>query len=50
MGLLKSSFNGNYEYYESRGDKKKIISKAILNLITPYLYDLINDYRIVRRV
>ena len=50
MGLLKSSFNGNYEYYESRGDKKKIISKAILNMITPYLYDLINDYRIVRRV
>ena len=30
--------------------KKKIISKAILNMITPYLYDLINDYRIVRRV
>ena len=29
--------------------KKKIISKAILNMITPYLYDLVNDYRIVRR-
>ena len=49
--LLKSSFKGNYKYYESRGDKEKRLSvKQYLNKITPYLYDLINDHRIVRRV
>ena len=49
--LVKSSFKGNYKYYESRGDKEKRLSvKQYLNKITPYLYDLINDHRIVRRV
>ena len=27
--LVESSFKGNYKYYESRGDRKKIISKTI---------------------
>ena len=49
--LVKSSFNGNYKYYESRGDKvKKLSVKQYLNMIMSYLHDLINDYRIVRRV
>ena len=49
--FVKSSFNGTYKYYESRGDKEKILSvKQYLNKITPYLYDLINHHRIVGRV
>ena len=49
--FVKSSFNGNYKYYESRGDKEKRLSvNQYLNKIAPYLYDLINDHRIVRRV
>ena len=49
--FVKSSHKGNYKYYESNGDKEKILSvKQYLNKITPYLYDLINDHRIVRRV
>ena len=49
--FVKSSFKKNYKYYESRGDKEKRLSvKQYLNKITPYLYDLINDHRIVRRV
>ena len=49
--FVKSSHKGNYKYYESNGDKEKILSvKQYLNKITPYLYDLINDRRIVRRV
>ena len=49
--LVKTSFNDNYKYYESNRDKEKILSvKQYLNKITPYLYDLINDHRIARRV
>ena len=49
--FVKSSHKGNYKYYESNGDKEKKLSvKQYLNKITPYLYDLINDHRIVRRV
>ena len=49
--FVKSSHKGNYKYYESNGDKEKILSvKQYLNKITPYLYDLINNHRIVRRV
>ena len=36
---------------KAEGIKKKILSvKQYLNKIKPYLYDLINDHRIVRRV
>ena len=49
--FVKSSHKGNYKYYESNGDKGKILSvKQYLKKITPYLYDLINDHRIARRV
>ena len=48
--LVKSSFKGNYKYYESRGDKEKRLSvRQYLNKITSHLYDLINDHRIARR-
>ena len=46
--LIKSSFKGNYKYYESRGDKQLSV-KQYLNKITQHLYDLINDHRIARR-
>ena len=46
--LVKSSFKANYKYYESRGNAEKV--KQYLNMIMPYLYDLINDHRIARRV
>ena len=49
--LVKSSFNGNYKYYESRGDKEKTLSvRHYLNKMTSHLYDLINNHRIARRV
>ena len=49
--FVKSSHKGNYKYFESNGDKEKILSvKQYLNKIAPYLYDLINDHRIGRRV
>ena len=49
--LVKSSFKGNYKYYESRGDKEKRLSvRQYLNKIISHLYDLINDHRITRRV
>ena len=49
--LVKSSFKGNYKYYENRGDKEKRLSvRQYLNKITPHLYDWINDHRIARRV
>ena len=49
--LVKSSFKKNHKFYESRGDKEKRLSVTqYLNKITPHLYDLINDHRIVRTV
>ena len=49
--LVKSSFKSNYKYYESRGDKEKRLSvRQYLNKVKSYLYDLINDHRIARRV
>ena len=46
-----SSFDGDYKYYESRGNKEKKLSvKQYLTKITPHLYDLINDHKIARRV
>ena len=49
--LVKGSFNGNYKYNERTGDKEKELPvKQYLNMIMPYLYDLIKDHRIARRV
>ena len=47
--LVNSSFNDNYKYYESRGDKdKKLSIKEYLYKIMPYLGDLINDHKTIR--
>ena len=36
--LVKSSFDENYKYYESRGDKgKKLSIEQYLDMIRPYL-------------
>ena len=49
--FVKGSHKGNCKYYESNRDKEEKLSvKQYLNKITPYLYDLINDHRIARRV
>ena len=42
----KSAFNGNYIEYESKGDKNKNLSpKEYLDMIRPYLSDMITDYK-----
>ena len=42
--LVKSSFNENYKYYKSRGDKEKKLSvEQYLKMIKPYLIDSINE-------
>ena len=41
-----SSFDDNYIEHEIKGDKKKTLSiKEYLNMIKPYLRDLINDHK-----
>ena len=46
--LVKSSFKENYKYYESRGDKdKKLLIEQYLDMIKPYLSDLINENKAV---
>ena len=43
--ITKGAFNNNYIQYESKGDKGKNLSiKDYLNMIRPYLSDIINDY------
>ena len=38
--------NSNYIQYESKGDKDKTSStKEYLNMIKPYLRDIINDHK-----
>ena len=49
--FVKSSHEGKYKHYESNGDiEKKLSAYQYLNKIRPYLYDLINDHKIDRRV
>ena len=44
--IVKSAFDGRYIQYESKGDKEKNISiKKYLNIIKPYLSDIINDHK-----
>ena len=44
--ITRGAFNGNYIQYESRGDKGKNISiKIYLNMIKPYLSDIIHDHK-----
>ena len=47
--MVKSSFNESYKYYESRGDKdKKLSIEQYLDVIKPYLGDLINDHKAIK--
>ena len=47
----KSAFNGNYIEYESNGDKDKNLSaKEYLNMIRPYLSDIINDHKTLKNL
>ena len=49
--FVKSSHKGNYKHYENNGNIEKRLSVyQYLNKIRPYLYDLISDHRIIRRV
>ena len=44
--ITKGAFNGNYIQYESKGDKGKRLSiKKYLNMIRPYVSDIINDHK-----
>ena len=44
--ITKGAFNNNYVQYESKRDKGKNLSiKKYLNMIRPYLSDLINDHK-----
>ena len=44
--ITKGAFNNNYIQYESKGDKGKNLSiKRYLNMIKPYLSDIINDHK-----
>ena len=46
--LVKSSFDENYKCYESRGDKdKKLSIEQYLDMIKPYLSDLINENKAI---
>ena len=41
-----STFDGNYIEYESKGDKNKNLSpEEYLNIIKPYLHDMINTHK-----
>ena len=49
--FVKSSHKGNYKHYESNGDiEKKLLVNQYLDEIRTYLYDLINNNKIARRV
>ena len=46
--FVSSSFNEDYKNYESRGDKdKKLSIEQYLDVIKPYLSDLINDHKAI---
>ena len=46
--LVKNSFDENYKYYESRGDKDKRLSiEQYLDMIKPCLSDLINENKFI---
>ena len=44
--IIKDAFNNNYIQYESKGNKEKYLSiKKYLNMIKPYLSDIINYHK-----
>ena len=47
----KSTFNGNYTEYESKGDKNKNLSpEEYLDMIRPYLSDIIIDHKTPKKL
>ena len=47
----KSVFNGNYIEYESKGDKdKKLLPEKYLDMIRPYLSDIINNHKTIKNL
>ena len=48
--FVKSSHKGNYKHESNEDIEKKLSAKQYLDKIIPYLYDLINDPSIARRV
>ena len=47
--LVKSSFDKGYKEYESGGDKDKTLSvEQYLNMIIPYLKELINNHKAIK--
>ena len=44
--IAKGSFNNSYIQYESKGNKDKILTvNDYLDIIRPYLSNIINDHR-----
>ena len=44
--IVNGAFDNNYIQYESKGDKDKILTiREYLNMIRPYLVDMINDHK-----
>ena len=44
--IVNTAFNINYIQYESKGDKDKILTiSKYLDVIRPYLVDMINDHK-----
>ena len=44
--IVKSAHANNYIQYESKGDKDKTLKiSQYLNMVRPYLVDMINDYK-----
>ena len=44
--IVNTAFNINYIRYESKGDKDKILTiSEYLDVIRPYLIDMINDHK-----
>ena len=47
--IVNSAFNNNYKEYESKGDKDKILTvNEYLDMIRPYLVDMISDHKTQR--
>ena len=48
--ITKGAFNNSHIQYESKGDKGKNLSiKKYLNMIRPYVNDIINDHKTQRK-
>ena len=44
--MVNGAFNNNFKEYESKGDKNKILNVTkYLDMIRPYLVDMINEHK-----